>query len=645
MCVREPAGAATAFEARTRKIAAASNLAGPVLSACPAEMADAAGHHPPPGPSRAPEQAPAPADRRSRKRAAPGGENAAENVPPVIETVLEALASGREPRALAGDAEITLHRAAASSLDGIKAGDGESSAFIFTDREHLTHFLPKRVTREGKYNLLVSWAFLKLLPPDWYAVVFQLKDEPRKYRAVSESKRCLDGYPQASKSPSDPETAAGFANMESLRLVLFPNALRFFWYGLDEPLRVDGAWPTTREVQQHGYTLRPDVYSSLVEKLGKIPPDALAVWRKELPAALERRFRPVAAAAHGMPTATASATAPSAPVPAYGLEWPLPNDTERRATAEARALAATLAEERAAQAARIAAEATAAAAAAAAEAETARALLTAGVRCVVCGDVGEGRPCFSVKPFKCEPTVVICAYCEEDATGVELPFCANHGWDPHRAMVDVTLCCSASPFLPAKCSGGCMLFPCDPAGDPDGRVWAIHVTPTGECGPSDGVTRARCEPFTCSDCVSVHRCGNNCGNLMTVCHDCPDDMRSRHRLCPGCSARLQYTGSKLEELRELFRWEMDTDERFSDGVLVEECDAPSHPLRIGGVSHLITGGLIVARPTRFRDRTEIVARMDAATLLFGERGADPQWEERRQLELANLVRRTGKHVP
>ena len=113
-----------------------------------------------------------PTAQRKGKRSAP--EPATDEA--TCESVLEALAGGREPRAMRQGSSITLQRADSASLDGVHVGDSTNEhAFIFTSREQPSLFLPKRVTLEGKNPLLIKWAFLKLLPPSWYTIVYELR--------------------------------------------------------------------------------------------------------------------------------------------------------------------------------------------------------------------------------------------------------------------------------------------------------------------------------------------------------------------------------------------------------------------------------------------------------------------------------------
>ena len=108
---------------------------------------------------------------------------------------------------------------------------------------------------------------MRLLPPDFYVIVFALSTTPGTYRAVPEDKLLVDGYPVASRSPADAARLAGFTSQKELRVVLYPNALRFFWAGLHEPLQADGAWPSARAVLQSGYILKPEVRNALAAKL------------------------------------------------------------------------------------------------------------------------------------------------------------------------------------------------------------------------------------------------------------------------------------------------------------------------------------------------------------------------------------------
>lgn len=204
---------------------------------------------------------PAPQGRSSRKRAASEEEKCGNNKAPARESVMEALAGGREPQAtLQGGTITTLRRVDPATLDGVSAGVGESSAFMFT-REQYPKLLPSHVTLDPDNPLLLNWSYLKLLPPSWYAIVFELKSGT--FRAVPEHKLSLEGYPAASRSVKDAERIAGFDSKSKLRLVLYPNALRFFWLGLDQPLRAGSVWPTTTQIMMCGFKLSTPVWEAL----------------------------------------------------------------------------------------------------------------------------------------------------------------------------------------------------------------------------------------------------------------------------------------------------------------------------------------------------------------------------------------------
>jgi len=171
------------------------------------------------------------------------------------ESLWESLLHGRDPRQNGTE----LSRAQPSSVDGIVCDAEEQRLYILTEVQHLSLFFPSAVTRDRKNSLLLEWEFLKLLPPDLYRIVYTLRAEPGRFRAVPEAKLCLDGYPAPSGKADDPDKAAGFSDRASLRLALYPNALRFFSAGLHEPLRAAGAWPTTLQVLRRGFMLEPEV--------------------------------------------------------------------------------------------------------------------------------------------------------------------------------------------------------------------------------------------------------------------------------------------------------------------------------------------------------------------------------------------------
>ena len=215
---------------------------------------------------------------------------------------------------MSGGQAIVLRPAAQESLDGITCGDGEERCFIFTEFAQIGLFLPASVKkRHPENNLLLGWEYTALLPPDLYSIVYVKKGVPGVCCAIPDAKLSLEDYPKASKSPRDPETAAGFASRKDLRLVLRPQAFRFFWYGLHEPLLVPGAWPTARQVMMDGYQLQPEARDALAGKLAAIPVDLSTAWLTALRASLQRRYWPSAAGAMPLPTADAPPPAANAP--------------------------------------------------------------------------------------------------------------------------------------------------------------------------------------------------------------------------------------------------------------------------------------------------------------------------------------------
>ena len=191
-------------------------------------MADAAGHPPTQEADAAAPAAAARSGGRKRKQVAPDAEHPAPTTAapkPNVESVLDALAGGREPSAVLDDAVVKLRRLDCSMVDGID--DWEGDAFLITEPAQLSLFLPKRMTRQPKLPLLLNWKFVKLLPLDWYRLVFPLSWQPERYRTAAASKLRLDGYPQAA-TKGDDDTSAGFRSANDLRIMLSPNALRFF---------------------------------------------------------------------------------------------------------------------------------------------------------------------------------------------------------------------------------------------------------------------------------------------------------------------------------------------------------------------------------------------------------------------------------
>ena len=204
--------------------------------------------------------------------------------PARLESRWDALNAGRDAACSHGGQQITLSRWTRFD-SSVQTDEGERRCYLLSEPNHLSRFLPAALTRESSScKLLPSWAWLRLLPPDFYRIVFELSATPGCFRAVPDSKLLVDGYPSGSRSPTDPERVAGFATQKDLRVVLYPNALRFFWAGLHEPLRADGAWPTARQVMQSGYVLRCEVRNALADRLAAAIPDTdwSARFRQEI---------------------------------------------------------------------------------------------------------------------------------------------------------------------------------------------------------------------------------------------------------------------------------------------------------------------------------------------------------------------------
>ena len=199
-----------------------------------------------------------------------------------------------------------LPLATPAQLQGVAPG-----GYLLTEPEHLSKFLPSHATRDGKNNLLLNWDLLKLMPPSFYALVFECADKRGTFRAVSESKLALDGYPEASRSGKDVDNQAGFKRREDLRLVLFPNAFRILWAEIDQPLR--DAWPAARAVMERGFVLKEHMRGLVDAKLDPLCASFEATaWATELRAALHSRHWPT------RPPAPAPAPAPAEPVTVPG---------------------------------------------------------------------------------------------------------------------------------------------------------------------------------------------------------------------------------------------------------------------------------------------------------------------------------------
>ena len=209
------------------------------------------------------------------------------------ESIIDAINNGRDPKAIHRGALVELKSSASASFieaSGIMCGEGENRCYIL-GADDISAFLPKELRFESNCTL-VDWDFMKLVPPDWYAIVFA-DAMSHQYRAVPEHKLALDGYPPAVTKASDPETMAGLKTKKDLRLVFYPNAFRFFWGGLHAPLRAPGTWPSARAVQKHGYLLAQETRTAL-DALFPLAAPASQPWAASFRAALHERHWPPA---------------------------------------------------------------------------------------------------------------------------------------------------------------------------------------------------------------------------------------------------------------------------------------------------------------------------------------------------------------
>lgn len=66
-------------------------------------------------------------------------------------------------------------------------GDGEQRCYLLSEWAQLGQFLPTSVKkRDPENNMLISWHYIKLLPPTWYAIVHGVRASPGVYRVVAE---------------------------------------------------------------------------------------------------------------------------------------------------------------------------------------------------------------------------------------------------------------------------------------------------------------------------------------------------------------------------------------------------------------------------------------------------------------------------
>jgi len=237
----------------------------------------------------------------------------------VTETVIDAINDGRDPSASNKGVLVELKAADASTFttsSGLVAGQGEARCYVLSEIDHIALFLPKALTREVNCTL-VEWSFIKLLPFEWYDIVFKERGSDR-YRSIPEGKRSLEGYPLVVTKAGDPEHAAGFANKKDLRLVFYPNAFRFYWLSLHT--LIQPAWPSARQMLASGCVLSAAAGGALGLQLDEIasPPGAadapVEPWRTGFCSVLrDRHCRGVTRAVH--PT-DASASSPDEAVSA-----------------------------------------------------------------------------------------------------------------------------------------------------------------------------------------------------------------------------------------------------------------------------------------------------------------------------------------
>lgn len=206
----------------------------------------------------------------------------------VVESVCDALNAGRDPKVLCGRQEIILPYARQEQLNGVTVGEGEQRCYLILEQDQIAHFLPKAITRDKHNPMLVAWEFLRMLPPDYYSIVFASSAAPNTFIAIPDAKRSAEGFPQATRAAKDAETAAGFKRHEDLRLVLRLNAFRFFWLDLHVPLQ--GAWPTGLAFLRSGFVLAPQVWQALSAKLDGLS----ASWASAMRASLRDRHAPLA---------------------------------------------------------------------------------------------------------------------------------------------------------------------------------------------------------------------------------------------------------------------------------------------------------------------------------------------------------------
>jgi hypothetical protein len=200
-----------------------------------------------------------------------------------------------------------------TAVDGFPCARGEQRCYLISHADHLGKLFPKEVTRDSHNNLLPSWSLTRLLPSSWYVLVYELTASPGIYRAVTEAKLLLDSYATASRSKTDAEYVAGFRAHKDLRIVLYPNALRFFWGKLFMPMQK--AWPSVSQIMETGYELSADTRVAMQPLIEAAAP-ADSAWNITFVSAFRRRYWPAApppvSAPSAVPPLTGEAAQPRA---------------------------------------------------------------------------------------------------------------------------------------------------------------------------------------------------------------------------------------------------------------------------------------------------------------------------------------------
>ena len=147
---------------------------------------------------------------------------------------------------------------AAGSVDGVVCGSGDKRCFL-VEAAHLV-LLP--VDRQHNVADLIAWDQLVMVPPAFVSIVYiRSSSNGARYKTVPRAMLGPHGYPAAPRSSSDATRQDGFSDQRQLRLVMRPNALRFFWHRLHELLKP--SWPTLADVWERGYRLQPAAHGAL----------------------------------------------------------------------------------------------------------------------------------------------------------------------------------------------------------------------------------------------------------------------------------------------------------------------------------------------------------------------------------------------